>query len=234
MSHDLATVLLQLRLQAFASSEVLATATGVSRSGIEELLVRAESDRLVQHRDGRVVGWTLTAAGRARGQDLLAAELDAVGGRSALLEAYTEFLPLNAELLSICTDWQTVVVNGEHVTNDHTDARRDAAVLARLEPLHAAALSVTTRLTGALDRFSRYGPRLEEAHRHVTAGRPEWLTRATGGSYHGVWFELHEHLLATLGRTREAELAARFTPTTVGGLSEVPAAAGHPENGEIP
>jgi len=214
MSDDLATVLLQLRLRAFATTDVLRAATAVDGDRLDEVLRTAESDRLVRHREGRIVGWSLTAAGRTRGQELLSAELDAAGTRDAVFDAYGAFLPLNAELLSICTDWQVVVVDGEHVPNDHSDPERDSSVLARLARLHPAAVEVTSALGRTVPRFAGYGPRLIEAHDHVLAGRTEWLTRVTGDSYHGVWFELHEHLLAVLGRDREHEATPDAIPTT--------------------
>lgn len=137
--------------------------------------------------------------------------------RDAVLDAYGAFLPLNAELLSICTDWQVVVVDGEHVPNDHSDPERDSSVLARLARLHPAAIEVTSALGRTVPRFTGYGPRLIESHDHVLAGRTEWLTRVTGDSYHGVWFELHEHLLAVLGRDREHEATPDAIPTNAAG-----------------
>ncbi len=217
MSDDLAaTLLLQLRLRAFAPTDVLAQVAGLPEDVVAPALAHFESERWVQRRDGRIVGWTLTAAGRHRGQELLVAEMERAGAREAVTDAYLDFLPLNAELLSVCTDWQVVVVDGEHVPNDHADPARDAAVLARLEQLHPRAVAVTAALAGALDRFGSYGPRLQEAHDHVVAGRTEWLARATGASYHGVWFELHEHLLTVLGHAREHEPVPAYTPTTIG------------------
>ena len=222
MSADLVTLLLQLRLRAFAPTDALAVAGGFDPVDVDRVLVAAESDRLVQRRDGRVVGWTLTASGRRRGQELLVAELDAAGARERVLDAYLDFLPLNAELLSICTDWQVVVVGEEHLPNDHADPLRDAAVLARLDALHPAALRVTDSLAAAVDRFEAYGRRLDHAHARVAAGGTEWLTRATGDSYHGVWFELHEHLLAVLGHERTGEPVPTYMPT--------PTASGNGDN----
>ncbi|UDY36835.1 hypothetical protein [Dermatobacter hominis] len=229
MSDDLAaTLLLQLRVRAFAPTDVLAAAAGEPDERVAPALAEYESHRWVQRRDGRIVGWTLTAAGRRRGQELLAAEVDAAGARDAVTDAYLDFLPLNAELLSICTDWQVVVVDGEHVPNDHADAERDAAVLRRLIELHPAAVELLDRLTGVLDRFAGYVPRLQEAHDHVVAGRTEWLARASGSSYHGIWFELHEHLLTVLGHDREHEPVPAYTPTTIG------SSEGSTTNGDTP
>lgn len=229
MTDDLSTLLLQLRLRAFAPTDVLAEAAQLEASAVTTVLDVAQADGLVERRNGRIVGWTLTTAGRRTGQELLSAELDASGARGAVTDAYLDFQALNAELLSICTDWQTVVVGGDHVPNDHADARRDAAVLARLDVLHPAALQIAGALAAAQDRFGTYGPRLTAAHENVAAGRPEWLTRATGASYHGTWFELHEHLLVVLGIDRVAEAIPAYTPTIVQG--DDTEASGHAMNG---
>lgn len=220
MSDDLeATLLLQLRLRAFAPTEDLVPSAGGREQPLLEALDSYRDRGWVQFRDGRIQGWSLTASGRRRGQDLLIAEMDAAGARGAVADAYDAFLPLNAELLSICTDWQVVEVDGTHVPNDHSDPGRDAAVLRRLDSLQPAAERLTSVLGDALARFAGYGPRLREAHGHVVAGRTEWLARATGPSYHGVWFELHEHLLAVLDRDRVHEPVPEHIPTTTGPVS---------------
>lgn len=228
----MATLLLELRLRAFATSDALAESTGMSVADVGGELVALEGRRFVQLRDGRIRGWTLTAEGRRWGQHLLVGELDSAGARAELDAAYRDFLPLNAELLAICTDWQTVVVDGAHVPNDHSDATRDAAVIDRLDVLHPAAMELALGLGRALPRFGRYGRRLDEAYANVAAGNTEWLTRVNGSSYHGVWFELHEHLLATLERTREAEPVPSYTPTAIDGASVDRRGDGCTENGD--
>lgn len=217
MSDDLAaTLLLHLRLHAFAPEASLGSVSGLPFDDVVVVLADYQARRWVQRRDDRVVGWTLTAEGRRHGQELLEAEMDAAGAREVVTSGYLEFLPLNAELLSICTDWQVVAVEGRHVPNDHSDPVRDAAVLDRLQLLHPRAEHLLASLADALDRFATYGPRLREAHDHVVEGDAEWLTRATGPSYHGTWFELHEHLLTVLDRGREDELVHANPPTTNG------------------
>ena len=237
MTDDLSTLLLQLRLRAFAPTDVLAEAAQLEASAVTTVLDVAQADGLVERRNGRIVGWTLTTAGRRTGQELLSAELDASGARERVVDAYLDFQALNAELLSICTDWQTVVVGGDHVPNDHADPLRDAAVLARLDVLHRSAMPVTTALAAAQERFGTYGPRLAAAHANVAGGRTEWLTRATGASYHGTWFELHEHLIVVLGLDRAAEPIPAYTPTVVAAddtqaSSHVP--SGEPRTGDAP
>ncbi len=61
------------------------------------------------------------------------------------------------------------------------------------------------RLAEALERFGGYGERLAHAVDQVQAGEKDWFTKPTIDSYHTVWFELHENLLATLGVERGKE-----------------------------
>ena len=56
-----------------------------------------------------------------------------------------------------------------------------------------------------LPRFARYAPRLTNAVDRVRAGEVDWFTKPVLDSYHTVWFELHEDLLATLGIERGEE-----------------------------
>ena len=156
---------------------------------------------MVLARGGSLPGWSLTASGRARGEQLLAAELDEMGAREAVADAYARFLELNPELLVICTDWQ---VRGEEV-NDHTDAGYDRAVVDRLVDLHVRARPLLADLRAHLARFASYPARLRAALERVTEGEREWFTKPTIDSYHTVWFELHEDLLATLGLERAKE-----------------------------
>ncbi len=207
MSDPSLPVLLALRLRSFASAEDVAERSGLAPEVVASELASSAEAGWAVHRDGRVSGWSLTADGRRRGEELLALELEETGARARVEASYRSFLQLNGELLAVCTDWQVVVVDGEQSVNDHADATHDAAVLARLDELHAAAVPVAEELGTTLHRFGPYGPRLAAAHERVRAGDHDWLTRPTIDSYHTVWFELHEDLLATLGRERSQEHA---------------------------
>ena len=63
-------------------------------------------------------------------------------------------------------------------------------------------------LAGCLARYGHYGPRLQNALDRVRAGELDWFTKPMVASYHTVWFELHEDLLATLGIERGSEVPA--------------------------
>jgi hypothetical protein len=199
--------LLGLRLTSFAPTERVATAVGLGAALVGTTLAVAAERGWAKHREGRLSGWVLTPAGRVEGERRLAAELDARGARDAVHAAYVQFLTLNGTCLQVCTDWQVRAARGVQAVNDHADAAYDAAVIARLGRLHDEVRPVLGDLAAALDRFSPYDERLTSARRSVEAGQSEWFTKPDIDSFHTVWFELHEHLLATLGIERRTETA---------------------------
>jgi hypothetical protein len=116
--------------------------------------------------------------------------------------AYERFLPLNRELLRVCSDWQ---VRPGGVPNDHRDARYDWAVVDRLHALDERIAPVVSRLGRAVDRFAAYRARLGAALARVEDGEPDWLTSPRLDSYHTVWMQLHEDLLLAIGGDRAGE-----------------------------
>ena len=195
-------VLHGLRLRAFPDTDVLAAALAQPEDEVRARLEAFAEAGLVRRVEGaHVTGWTLTADGRREGEQRLAAELDAAGAREAVRDGYERFVALNPELLALCTDWQ---MRGDDV-NDHTDAAYDQAVVLRLVDLHDRVRPVVADLRQRLARFSSYSPRLRAALEKVTEGERDWFTKPTIDSYHTVWFELHEDLLATLGLERAKE-----------------------------
>jgi hypothetical protein len=118
--------------------------------------------------------------------------------------AYERFLPLNRELLRICSDWQ---VRPGGITNDHKDARYDWSVIDRLHALDERVGPVVSRLGRAVERFAGYRPRLRAALQQVDDGAVEWLTSPRCDSYHTVWMQLHEDLLLAIGGNRASEPA---------------------------
>lgn len=202
--HVLA-VLHALRLRGTTGPGVVAERASLDLTTVEAVLADAGRVGWVREHHGRLPGWTLTAAGRREGERRLAEQLDASGAREQVEAVYERFLGLNGELLAICTDWQVVRRGGREELNDHGDPSHDRAVLARLAALHDSVRPLTEDLAAAVVRFASYPPRLDLARTRVLAGRHEWLTAPAIDSYHTVWFELHEDLLATLGRDRTQE-----------------------------
>jgi hypothetical protein len=171
-----------------ATAEALVSTTGLPAHEVADRLAAFDGSGLVTFRDGRLSGWMLTTRGRVEGERRLAAELDATGTRAAVGHAYQRFLAINQQLLDTCTAWQLRPVDGATVVNDHADAAHDAVVLARLVTIDDAVQPVVSALAT------------------VEGGDADWFAAPRIDSYHAVWFELHENLLATLGieRAREA------------------------------
>jgi hypothetical protein len=194
-----------LRLRSLCEVDVVAVRFDLDPAVVAQILDGAADAGLVRYRAGRMSGWSLTGDGRRHAEALLVDELAAAGTRPAVEATYGRFLPLNARVLEVCTDWQVVQLGGQQVVNAHDDADRDAQVLERFSALHFEAMPIVDELSGSLDRLGGYTDRLAHAHDRVVAGDHAWLTRPTVDSYHTVWFELHEDLLATLGRSRSDE-----------------------------
>jgi hypothetical protein len=198
-------VLHGLRLKGVGRAGELAAANDLALAEVEPLLGELEADGLVVHRTGVLTGWSLTPAGRAELARLLAAEADSSGAHAAVARAYDRFRSLNAGVLDACSRWQVRDVAGRPVRNDHRDPAYDGWVVADLVRLHHSAEPLCDDLAGALDRYRAYGPLLRHAVDRVQAGDRDWFTKPLMPSYHTVWFELHEDLLATLGLDRSTE-----------------------------
>lgn len=208
MSHPSEPALLvlhALRLKGFAEDGVVAGITGLATDQVGTRLEQLAADELVQRRDGRISGWSLTLAGRTRHAELVAAELEAAGERDAVKAGYEQFLEINQDMLGVCTSWQLRGADHAQAINDHTDAAYDAGVVQRLVGIHDRVRPITASLREVLARFEPYGGRLRSALEKVVAGEHEWFTKPVIDSYHTVWFELHEDLLSTLGIERARE-----------------------------
>jgi hypothetical protein len=116
-------------------------------------------------------------------------------------EAYQAFLPLNTQLLRICTDWQ---LRPDGSLNDHSDSAYDFKVLERLDRLDERIAILVNRLAEAVPRFSAYPGRLTAALDKIADDR-QWLASPRCDSYHTVWMQMHEDLLTAVGASREDE-----------------------------
>ncbi len=81
-------------------------------------------------------------------------------GELAARRAYERFLPLNREVVRICSDWQ---VRPGGVPNDHRDHRYDWSVLDRVRTLDERIGPIVSRLGRTVERFAPYRPRLRTA-----------------------------------------------------------------------
>ena len=194
-------VLHALRLKGFADTPVVAALTRLDEAEAAKHLDAASEAGQATRRDGRISGWALTAVGRARHAELIREELDGSGTRGRVEDGYRRFLEFNKELLSVCTDWQL----RDGALNDHADPDYDRGIIDRLEYVDEQVQPVTQDLGDALERFGQYGNRFTLALDKVKKGERDWFAKPMIDSYHTIWFELHEDLLATLGIERSKE-----------------------------
>ncbi len=192
---DLA-VLQAIRLKGRVTPAALAESLGE-----ESVAVKHAVDRLAE--EGLLVSdktLKLSSEGRARLTALLSAERRQVD-QAAMTNAYQQFREVNAEFKAAVSDWQ--LKSGQ--PNTHDDADYDAAVVARVEAVHQKVTPIVMAAAAQLPRLRGYSVKLQRALEKVKAGEVRWLTRPLIDSYHTVWFELHEELIAAAGLTRQAE-----------------------------
>ena len=202
-----------LRLGGLATVDDVAAVHALEPPAVAGELCRLHTDGLVAPARGDDGRWVLTESGRRHGEALLARELGrarsangTANARATVTSAYHGFLDLNQPMLEVCTRWQ-IVSRDPVVLNDHRDPTHDAAVLAALSDIDARIQPICDELESVLVRFARYGSGFTEALTRLHRGDLDWLTKPTILSYHTLWFQLHEDLLATLGLDRAAESA---------------------------
>jgi hypothetical protein len=145
----------------------------------------------------------ISPKGRERLNTLLAEERSGVD-QNVLAKAYDHFRVANNAFKALVSDWQ--LKDGQ--PNSHDDPEYDAAVLNRLDEVHQQVLPVIDAVTRLLARLAPYATKLDSALAKVKAGDTTWLARPIIDSYHTVWFELHEELIAASGLTRVEEARA--------------------------
>jgi hypothetical protein len=185
---DLQLLLLAVRLRSRGSAAAIRHTFvhlgGDELSDIEADLAVAEAGGLIRSR-GDERRRSLTPVGEEELRALLAAETDDVG-RAAITTAYEAFLPLNQEFLAA-------------VTATEGNERR-----ARLGRLTQRLIPAIGSLSDRLRRFNGYPARFDRALANAEKNSA-WIDSPGLDSVHTIWFEFHEHLLATLGLTRTAE-----------------------------
>ena len=198
---------LALRLKGFGEVETISSVHGLAHDVTEAALAKmVEENKCVMRQVEGVSKYVLTPTGREEGEESLAHELEEVGVRNAVQSGYQRFLALNPAMLQLCTDWQVIDDgSGEQKLNDHSDAAYDQQIFDRLVELDREVGEILGTLEQALTRFDNYLSRFAVAMQKVLSGELEWLTKPIMPSYHTVWFELHEDLLATLGIDRASE-----------------------------
>lgn len=179
-------VLHAVRVRGFATAEQIASSTGLEEFLVSERLTAAAEAGFVKQLSGRVSGARLTPVGRARLM-LITQSQTTTEQRSAVSSVYDSFLGPNHEFKKITTRWQTEKDLG--------------ATTAELRSVHETVVGILVGADG-LPRFDRYRARFTEALDRFVGGDHSALAQPMAESYHDIWMELHEDLLASLGRER--------------------------------
>lgn len=190
-------VLQAVRLKGRVKAADLPATLGADPGDVTAVIQRLTASGLL------VEGATLqiSSDGRARLDALLAEERRGLDP-APMAAAYDEFGFVNADFKRLVTDWQLKGGPGG-VPNAHDDPEYDAAVVARLDDVHARVLPIIEAAAAQLPRLRVYSDKLGAALDKVKSGDTAWLTRPLMDSYHTVWFELHEELIGAAGLTRE-------------------------------
>lgn len=128
---------------------------------------------------------------------------DEIRSHGQFLDAYEKFEIINKELKQLITDWQTIKVGDQIISNDHSDSEYDEKIIDKLGVIHEKFEPVLAIMVESIGRFANYSAKLIKALEKSEDGELEWVSDAKLDSYHTVWFELHEDLLRLLGRSRE-------------------------------
>jgi pyruvate,orthophosphate dikinase len=188
-------VLRVLSLKGLCTAERAAAILGASEATVAAVL--EEHGHLLKP---TARGMALTADGRAWVMDQLAAER--AGIESAALEApFAEFLPLNLRFKELITGAQQSGITA----SDHADW---PALCANMEALAAAFRPIVDATAAVAPRLAAFGPRFDAALAAFCSGDHSMLASPLKDSYHTVWFEYHEELIALTGRDRAIEEAA--------------------------
>jgi hypothetical protein len=179
-------VLNAVYLKKLASVTELAELTETPVAAVDALVVALSDRDLVM---ATAAGTLLSEAGRAAVVDYYADTYGSARTDQAVIEWYERFESLNSRFIALVTDWQR--------------SGGDAAVQERL-------IKVVERLVSSLDdlivripRYDSYGRRFNLAIARVDAGDADLVANPRRDSLHNIWFELHEDILAVLGRPRD-------------------------------
>ncbi len=178
-----------VRLLGFADTQSVAVRFSQDPGVVESQLIDAGVNGFVSHSTfAGISGWSLSSLGRSENERLLAEELDGARARDAVHAVHDDFADINTGVVEACSAIQLQTQAAEGAMDVLIGA------LASWRLLEA-------QLVGVLPRFDGYSERLLRALKQAVLDT-SWLTATDRDSFHKVWFELHEDLIATLGIQR--------------------------------
>lgn len=192
-------VLHGLAIKKHAGPADLAGLIGLDKATTAALLAKAATGGRAVEVGGK---YMLSGLGRIALDADYSRHYDEVRENAAFMAAYEAFEIINVTLKTLITDWQTMEVGGQRVTNDHANKSYDDGIIDRLGKLHERAEGILAKLSSVIPRMTYYSKGLLEALEKAEDGEIAWVSDAKIESYHTLWFELHEDLLRIVGRIR--------------------------------
>jgi len=189
-----------LTLRQLSSAEQLAEVTGQPAAEVEAAISQAVADGSVLAARG---SYMISPAGRERLDALYPEAFAGLRADPAVAGAMDSFeTGVNQQVLSLTTDWQTVLVGGDRVANDHGDADYDAKIIDRLGRVLDKTHQVLAPVVAADPLTGRFLDRIGTALTRAEGGETAYVSGVRVDSVHTVWFQMHEHLLRMTGRER--------------------------------
>jgi hypothetical protein len=198
--NDAHLVMHGLAIKKHATPEALAGILGMEVETVRTTLAQLVEGKRVVEAQGKYV---LAPAARMALDCEYSRLYEEARANSSFREGYSEFERLNGALKQLITEWQTIDVRGQRVSNDHSDEDHDDRIIDRLGELHERAETALEKLASVLPRFSIYRDKLAAALEKAEGGDIAWVSDAKIESYHTLWFELHEDLLRLMRHERE-------------------------------
>jgi hypothetical protein len=189
-----------LAIKRLANAAAVADLVGLPETTVSAELARAVATGRAMEAKG---GFTLAPLARVALEASYGGLYGALREDAAFEAAYQRFEVVNRSLKQVITDWQTMEVRGERVTNDHSDEAYDEKIIDRLADIHEKIEPVLRALAAKLPRLGVYPKKLTVALEQAEDGDIAWVSDIRRESYHTVWFELHEDLLRIMGTVRD-------------------------------
>ena len=185
-----AAVLRVIGLSGQAEIAVVARGAGLGRDAALAIVSAAEAAGLVASGPR---GYRLTADGRAQVADALAVERGSLDPAVAM-GLYERFGRIDRTFKELVTDYQ--------VSDLPT---KFSWAVAGMSEVHPAVQELVARAVELVPRLAPYRARFDTAMDHVQHGEEKYLVSVLLDSYHTIWFQFHEELIAMVGRTRADE-----------------------------
>jgi hypothetical protein len=192
-------VLNAVALKKMAAAPVIAEACGIDNEDAEAALSRLADRDLVAVAGGAALP---TDDAEPALKEAAARFYSSVRGDARIAQLTDRFDVVNKNFLNAMSSWQLINVGGRKIANNHSDSAYDDKVIGRLARLVEQLTPLVAALAVHDRRFARYGGRFDAAVSAIERGQHDLVASPVDDSIHNIWFEFHEDLLRTLGRTR--------------------------------